>query len=397
MALWNDYNDVKTNPNLIPKGTLAKVRLTIRPGGFDDASQGWTGGYATRGTTGAVYLSAEFTVLEGQYAKRKIWSLIGLYSPKGPDWANIGRSLIRGMLNSARGLSDRDVSPQAQTARRINGFADLDGIEFVARIDVGSDTNGDEKNEVRGAVTRDHRDYAQFMGQGAAPMGYAAAPAYAPPPVSPAYAPGVAPQPGFAAPAAPPGAFPAAAPVTGAPAAEPRRAEPGRGGAACAASGSEFSAQVMGVGNPDEDGVPMLQGAGGAPKNTVGVRANVVVSHRLQFGDVAPEDLHLLHELGQAGLLVLLAAGAAHRSVSCLAGRRPLRVMDHSRCGPTEPSSKQAHIITNFDEPGSSHGNGPQAEADPPQAGDRQPRPAPAAGRRGAGGARVAVAATASE
>ena len=114
MAAWNDYNDAQSNPNLIPKGTLAKVRITIRPGGFDDPSQGWTGGYATRGNTGAVYLNGEFTVLEGPYAKRKIWTLIGLYSPKGPEWANMGRSLIRGMLNSARGLSDKDVSPQAQ-------------------------------------------------------------------------------------------------------------------------------------------------------------------------------------------------------------------------------------------------------------------------------------------
>ena len=82
-------------------------------------------------------------MLEGQYAKRKIWTLIGLFSPKGPEWGNMGRSLIRGMLNSARGLSDKDVSPQAQAARRIAGFADLDGLEFVARIDVGSDANGE--------------------------------------------------------------------------------------------------------------------------------------------------------------------------------------------------------------------------------------------------------------
>ncbi len=206
MATWNDYNDAK-NPNLIPKGTLAKVRLTIRPGGFDDPSQGWTGGYATRGSTGAVYLNGEFTVLEGPYAKRKIWSLIGLYSPKGPDWSNIGRSLIRGMLNSARGLSDKDVSPQAQAARRINGFADLDGLEFVARIDIGADTNGDDKNEVRGAVTRDHRDYAQLMGQISAPAGYAPQPAYAP--QQPAYAPAAS----SASPAAPAATFPTGQPV----------------------------------------------------------------------------------------------------------------------------------------------------------------------------------------
>ena len=68
------------------------------------------------------------------------------------------------MLNSARGISDKDQSPQAQAARRIGGFADLDGIEFVAQIDVGSDAMGEEKNEIRAAVTPDHRDYAQVMG-----------------------------------------------------------------------------------------------------------------------------------------------------------------------------------------------------------------------------------------
>lgn len=169
MSLWNDFNDAQSNSNVIPKGTLAKVRLTLRPGGYDDPSQGWTGGYAKRGSTGSVYLDAEYTVLEGPYAKRKIWSLIGLYSPNGPNWANMGRSLVRGILNSSRGLSDKDNSPEAQARRRINGFADLNGLEFVARIDVGTDTNGEDKNEIKSAVMPDHRDYAPVMGHVAVP------------------------------------------------------------------------------------------------------------------------------------------------------------------------------------------------------------------------------------
>jgi hypothetical protein len=177
-GLWNDFNSAQSNTNVIPKGTLAKVRLTLRPGGYDDPSQGWTGGYARRGMTGAVYLDAEYTVLEGPYARRKIWSLIGLYSPKGPDWANMGRSLIRGILNSARGISDKDNSPEAQAKRRISGFAELDGLEFVARIDIGQDTNGEDKNEIRAAVTPDHRDYAALMGV-AAPAASAPAQSYA--------------------------------------------------------------------------------------------------------------------------------------------------------------------------------------------------------------------------
>ena len=196
---WNDFNSAQSNTNVIPKGTLAKMRLTLRPGGFDDPSQGWTGGWAHRATTGAVYLDAEYTVLEGPHARRKIWSLIGLYSPKGPDWANMGRGLIRGILNSARGVSDKDNSPEAQARRRINGFGDLDGIEFVARIDIGQDTNGEDKNEIRAAVTPDHRDYATLMGTVAPQLGGAPQQAtVAPQPGQPASAPGVAGRPSWA-------------------------------------------------------------------------------------------------------------------------------------------------------------------------------------------------------
>lgn len=199
---WTDFNDAKANANLIPKGTVAKVRLSIRPGGFDDPAQGWTGGYATRGTTGSVYLNCEYTVLEGPYAKRKVFSKIGLYSPNGPTWANMGRTLVRGILNSARGISNKDQSPQAQAARRIGGLGDLDGVEFVARIDIGTDTNGEDTNEIRAAVTPDHRDYAAAMGAAPVPAAgpvhsapAAAAPQPQPQPAAPStHSPASAPQ-----------------------------------------------------------------------------------------------------------------------------------------------------------------------------------------------------------
>lgn len=165
---WSDFNSAEEQSeyDVIPKGTLVKVRMTIKPGGYDDPQQGWTGGYATRNDTkGSVYLNCEFVVLEGKYAKRKIWTLIGLYSPNGPEWANMGRSFVRGILNSARGIKGKDESPQAQQARRISGFADLDGIEFVAKLGIAEDQNGDDKNEIRVAITPDHKEYAAIMGQ----------------------------------------------------------------------------------------------------------------------------------------------------------------------------------------------------------------------------------------
>jgi hypothetical protein len=178
MTGWNDFNDAGEQQSfeLIPKGTLAKVRMTIRPGAYDDPAQGWTGGYATRNDkTGSVYLDCEFVVLEGRFARRKMWSLIGLHSPKGPEWGNMGRAFIKGILNSARGVHPNDDSPKAQNARRIQGLAELDGIEFVARIDWEKDAGGDDKNVVKQAVTPDHKDYAALMGA-AAPAPASAAP-----------------------------------------------------------------------------------------------------------------------------------------------------------------------------------------------------------------------------
>lgn len=180
---WTDFNtaEEQNDYDLIPKGTLVKVRLTIKPGGYNDPAQGWNGGYATRSdTSGAVYLNCEFTVMEGPFARRKVWSLIGLYSAKGPDWGNMGRSFIKGILNSARGFGNNDSSPAAQAARRIAGLGDLEGLEFVARVDLEKDQNGQDKNVIKTAITPDHKGYAAVM-RGAPASTATAAPAAAAP------------------------------------------------------------------------------------------------------------------------------------------------------------------------------------------------------------------------
>ena len=172
MSAWNDFNDAEQQQtfDLIPKGTVAKVRMTIKPGGYDDASQGWGGGYATQSfDTGSIYLSCEFVVLEGDFARRKMWSNIGLHSAKGPAWGNMGRTFVRAALNSARNIRPQDNSPQAAAARRISGFHELDGLEFVARIDVEKDGRGDLRNVVKIAVEPDHPDYTRATGAAARP------------------------------------------------------------------------------------------------------------------------------------------------------------------------------------------------------------------------------------
>jgi hypothetical protein len=195
MSAWNDFNDAEQQQtfDLIPKGTVAKVRMTIKPGGYDDPNQGWGGGYATQSfDTGSIYLSCEFVILEGEFARRKMWSNVGLHSAKGPAWGNMGRTFVRAALNSARNIRPQDNSPQATAARRISGFHELDGLEFVARIDVEKDGRGDLRNVVKIAVEPDHPDYARATGAAARPAQAAYTPA--PPVASPATAPTAAPQ-----------------------------------------------------------------------------------------------------------------------------------------------------------------------------------------------------------
>lgn len=182
---WMDFSDAEqqTSYDLIPNKTPAKVHMKIKPGGYNDPAQGWTGGYATRNdATGAIYLSAEFTIIGGKFGKRKVFSLIGLHSPKGDAWAKMGRAFIRAALESARGIKPDEATDKAMKARQIKGFEDLDGLEFCAMIEVDKPQEGfDPKNIIQNVIGVGHKEYQSLMaGNGAsAPMASAAAVAHA--------------------------------------------------------------------------------------------------------------------------------------------------------------------------------------------------------------------------
>lgn len=163
MSMWKDFNDApqQASYDLIPKGAIVPVRMMLKPGGYNDESQGWTGGYATQSAaTGSIYLAAEFVILEGEFARRKVWANIGLKSPKGPTWGEIGRGFLRAALNSARNIAPRDTSPAAIAARCVNGLHDLDGLEFIARIDHEKDANGELRNTIKIAIEPGHSQYS---------------------------------------------------------------------------------------------------------------------------------------------------------------------------------------------------------------------------------------------
>lgn len=160
-----DYNQVspQNDFDVIPAQTIARVRLNIKRGNYDDPQRGLTGGWATISDGGAIYLNGDFVVVSGPYKNRHVYTLIGLHSPKGDKWANMGKEFIRAMLDSAHGLAPKDTSSEAIAKRRITDFGQLNGLEFCALIGVDQDQNGEPRNLIRKPLSVHHKSYAETM------------------------------------------------------------------------------------------------------------------------------------------------------------------------------------------------------------------------------------------
>jgi hypothetical protein len=154
-----DFNDA--NPqrvfDVIPAGTTATLHMTLRPG---NASEG---GLLRRSKDGnSEALDCELTVVDGPYAKRKFWVLFTLVgtTPNHATAAEISRSRLRAILESAIGIRPDDTSEVAKQARQVTGYQDFDGLRFIGRIGVEpARDNYPAKNILLDAVTPDRKDW----------------------------------------------------------------------------------------------------------------------------------------------------------------------------------------------------------------------------------------------
>lgn len=156
---FNQAEKHKPPQNLIPKNTIVPVHMTIRPGGAGP------GGWLKRNKDGTcMMLDCEFTVTDGDYARRKFWTMLVVEGEtEGQQKASdITRSMIRAMLESARGVKPDDESETAVTARRIDGFADLDNLRFLAVVGVRKQEGYDDKNSLAAIVTPDRKDWRKL-------------------------------------------------------------------------------------------------------------------------------------------------------------------------------------------------------------------------------------------
>lgn len=175
-----DFNGAETQRegSLIPEDTIAVVHLTVRPGNAGD------GGWLKRSKTGdSQALDCEFTVVEGNFAKRKFWSLFTVEgTTEGhAKAAEISASRLRGILESARGIRPDDESDAAKNARRVNSWGDFDGLRFVAKIGIEKGKDGyKDKNSLASVVTPDKKDWTKVeQVKTAQPLAQVSAPAIA--------------------------------------------------------------------------------------------------------------------------------------------------------------------------------------------------------------------------
>jgi len=236
-----DMNDVapQQSGDLIPDGTFAKVQMSIRKGGADGMSEADKGLLKSSNQPGSdvLMVDAEFTVTEGPFARRKFWQNFTVQGGKLDEQGQsigwkITKSQFRAMIDSALGLNPDDMSEAAKAKRVLRGLADLDGITFVAKIQIEPNRNAAYKdaNKLDHVVLPTAPEWQKIMSgetvpaqpsartRPAAAATPAATPAWgqAPAPAAasgPAWsapgAPEPAPQPAQPAPAAAPGAGPA--------------------------------------------------------------------------------------------------------------------------------------------------------------------------------------------
>lgn len=169
-----DLNDAQPQMapmgELIPDGTFAKVKMTIRPGGVNGSTPMDAGLLKASQSSDAKMLDCEFTVVAGPYARRKFWQNFtvagGKVDEKGQSkgW-NISKSAFRAMVDSALGLDPKDESAAAKQKRVIQGLKQLDGIAFAARIMIEPASNPQYKdqNKLANVVLPGEPQYAAVM------------------------------------------------------------------------------------------------------------------------------------------------------------------------------------------------------------------------------------------
>jgi hypothetical protein len=157
-ALNLDTAEQQRGFDLIPAGTICGVQMTVRMGGAGD------GGWLKRTAKGdAEGIDAEFSVLDGLYAKRKVWAF-AILNGTTEGHATAGgftRTWLRAIFESAHDIHPKDESEAARKRRNEMSIEGFNNLRFMARIliEKSKDPAYEDKNKLV-AVTPDQKGWS---------------------------------------------------------------------------------------------------------------------------------------------------------------------------------------------------------------------------------------------
>jgi hypothetical protein len=156
-----NFNDAgeQRSVEIIPENTICAVQLNVKPGGVG------ADGFLTQAQDGrSTHLACSFVVLEGEYAKRQIWTRLTVDVTAGHAEAKeISRKMLRAMLESARAIRPDDKSDAANAARQAKGWGEFDGLRFMVRLGVRPPQNGyAAQNIIKEVITPDRNEWRRI-------------------------------------------------------------------------------------------------------------------------------------------------------------------------------------------------------------------------------------------
>lgn len=156
---------------LIPDNTICRAIITVKGGDTELPEFGQGTWFKRSATSSAKWMELEFTVVGGQFDRRKFWHRIFVDGDKigqsgMPLAKEIGLRTLRQLIESGRNISPDDNSPQAQSSRNIGGIVDLNGMEVCAKIGVKKGNNGyEDTNQLKAALTPNQAEFIPMQGQ----------------------------------------------------------------------------------------------------------------------------------------------------------------------------------------------------------------------------------------
>ena len=158
-------NDGPQEFSLIPAGTIARAVIIVKMGDIEIPEFGAGQWFKQSQSSRAKWMELEFTVIGGEFDRRKFWDRIFVDGDKMgqsgiPQAKEIGLSTLRQIIESANGLDPTDMSEAAQQRRNISGIMDLNGMEICAKIGIKKGTNGySDSNKLTSAMTPNQTGY----------------------------------------------------------------------------------------------------------------------------------------------------------------------------------------------------------------------------------------------